>query len=130
LPVLGPVDFNADGNTTDAGLQQNLNDDQAFTVLHGADDWSWIHDRLTPSSVTGFAPGAVTPGQAIVISGVNLMLPANVTFAGGASASGDNGNYNVLHLVVTVPAEERADHHHHPRRQGHQQPEPDNHPLS
>jgi hypothetical protein len=89
IPALGPIDWNQDGDTTDTGLQIDLNADLGRSVLHGADDWAWLHSRLTPpavTSVTGFLPsGAAQVGGGVSIKGLNLMLPATVTFSGGVS---------------------------------------------
>jgi hypothetical protein len=85
-PVLGPVDWNENGTTTDTGIQVNLNDDPNITVLTGADDWAWLHSRLTPPAVTNLITDPPTRvGTDIAVVGVNLMLPATVMFPGGAS---------------------------------------------
>jgi streptogramin lyase len=85
VPALGPVDWNSDGNTTDTCLQHALSPFEPSGVLHGADDWAWLHSRLTPTAVTGFSPGFARVGDCIQIKGVNLMWPATVVFAGGAT---------------------------------------------
>ena len=86
VPAWGPFDWNQDGSATDSGLAMDLNADSVIGVLHGADDWTWIHSRLTPPAITevrAFLGGPAHVGQAVVIEGVNLMMPASVTFAGG-----------------------------------------------
>ncbi|HEX3454969.1 MAG TPA: hypothetical protein VHS03_10095, partial [Gaiellaceae bacterium] len=107
LPVLGPVDYNQDGNTTDTGLQNDLNGDQQLTVLHGADDWDWIHSWLTPPAVTGLF---LSPDKTqLSVTGLNLQSPTNVIFSGGASAPPTTDAANVgsppdTELSVPVPA--------------------------
>jgi streptogramin lyase len=104
VPVLGPVDWNFDGNTTDTCLQHSLNPfNGAPVVLHGADDWAWLHSRLTPPAITNLS----LSGADLSVSGVNLMAPATVIFSGGAEALGQVGfNYDMspnTSLDVTVP---------------------------
>jgi hypothetical protein len=107
LPVVGPVDWNGDGNNTDTGVQNDLNGDQALTVLHGVDDWAWIHSRLTPPSVSDIDPSNASIGDAVAITGANLMLPATVFFAGNTSAQAtflsDYGMSPQTTFVVSVP---------------------------
>jgi hypothetical protein len=107
LPVVGPVDWNSDGNSTDTDVQNDLNGDQALTVLHGANDWAWIHSRLTPPCVSGIAPSNASIGDSFTITGANLMLPATVFFAGNTSAQGTVlTNYGMspqTTFVVSVP---------------------------
>jgi hypothetical protein len=112
LPVVGPIDWNGDGTSTDTSAQHDLNGDQALTVLLGADDWEWIHSRLTPPSVTGFSTSSVSVADTILISGVNLMMPATVFFAGGVSAAATElASYDLsprTSIVVTVPPAARS----------------------
>ena len=112
LPVLGPIDWNHDGNTTGTCLSIDLNGDLARTTLSGADDWAWLQSRLTPPAVTNLAADSPTKvGTDIAIYGVNLMLPATVIFAGGASTvvAGNQTNFHYdmspnTAFAVTVPA--------------------------
>jgi hypothetical protein len=88
VPVLGAVDWNGNGNTTDTGLQRDVNGDQNLNVLHGADDWAWLHSRLTPPAITNLS----AEGKQLFVSGTNLMAPATVIFSGGARAVGESLN--------------------------------------
>ncbi|MCX7688372.1 MAG: hypothetical protein N2045_10415 [Fimbriimonadales bacterium] len=40
VPESGPVDWNSDGDTADAGVRMDANGDGSFTVLQGYDDWA------------------------------------------------------------------------------------------
>jgi hypothetical protein len=92
IPASGPVDWNQNGETTDTGLRINLDDDPFnLTVLHGADDWAWIHSRLTPPAITGVS----LDGNVVTVSGVNLIGPPQVLFSGGATASVYDVNYDL-----------------------------------
>jgi hypothetical protein len=85
-PVLGAVDWNENGSI-DTGIKVNLNDDRGLGVLGGADDWAWLHSRLTPPAVTNVVADSPTRvGTDIRVEGTNLIGPATVIFAGGASS--------------------------------------------
>jgi peptidase M66-like protein len=97
IPAFGPVDWNGNGTTTDTHVVSDLNSDldqppnqpvPTQQILHGSDDWAWIHARLIPPTVTGFCPTTVAPGQGMVIAGSNLYAPNTVIFGGGATATG------------------------------------------
>ena len=88
VSALGPVDWNGDGNTTDAHLSWDINCDfGGLTLLRGSDDWAWIHAWLAPPVITGMDPFAHV-GYGLHIKGINLQGPATVVFSGGASATG------------------------------------------
>jgi streptogramin lyase len=114
VPASGPIDWNQDGNTTDRGLQIDVNSDQQRNILHGGDDWAWLHARLAPPTVTGFSPGSRTTGFGLDITGVNLYGPATVIFAGGVSATAtdfndySDGMLPGTRLEVQVPAGARS----------------------
>jgi hypothetical protein len=96
VSALGPVDWNGNGNTTDTHAQSDVNDDGgAGEVLHGFDDWAWIHAHLLPPTVTGFCPTTVAPGQGMVIAGSNIWNSATVVFGGGATATASNNGGTV-----------------------------------
>src|SRR5262249_7228119 len=113
LPVLGPVDWNGDGDTTDTCIaNHDLNQDFSLGILHGVDDWAWIHARLTAPSISNIVVDP-NPGNVPVvhINGVNLMQPATVIFARGATViaqSVDSFSLNFgtpnTRLTVPVPA--------------------------
>ena len=44
--AIGPIDWNGDGDTRDAGLVVDLNNDGLPTYLTGFDDWAYIRQRL------------------------------------------------------------------------------------
>jgi hypothetical protein len=138
LPVLGPLDWNHDGNTNGTCLSIDLNGDFARTTLSGADDWAWVHSRLTPPALTNLVGGSPTKvGTDIAIYGFNLMLPATVIFAGGASTVVAGNQTNSITTCPRTPSSrsrcprERKTAHHrrHSRRQSHQHPKPDDHAL-
>jgi hypothetical protein len=87
VAAFGPIDWNGDGNTTDTHVASDINCDFGqLEVLHGSDDWAWIHARLTPPAITAFTPATAAPGQAIGITGPNLLAPVTVIFTGGVTA--------------------------------------------
>lgn len=43
----GPFDWNLDGDSTETGLAQDLNNDGVWTVLTGFDDWAEVHAFLS-----------------------------------------------------------------------------------
>jgi len=45
-PASGPIDWNGDADTSDAGLSIDLNNDGSNTLLTGFDDWTYIRQRL------------------------------------------------------------------------------------
>jgi hypothetical protein len=45
-PASGPIDWNGDGDSVDAGLAIDLANDGALTYLTGFDDWAYIRQRL------------------------------------------------------------------------------------
>jgi virginiamycin B lyase len=83
-PVVGPADWNEDGNTTDTCLKIDLNGDGVRVVDHGANDWLWIRNRLAPPAITNVS----VAGTSLTVDGMNLTGPATVIFTGGASALG------------------------------------------
>jgi hypothetical protein len=111
FPALGPVDWSNDGTTTDSCVPRSLLApfSGAPHVLRGADDWAWLHSRLTPPAITdlsGYTP--TRSGDDIRINGFNLYLRATVVFAGGASTVVGNGLFGVgapliSGFAVTVP---------------------------
>jgi hypothetical protein len=107
FPALGPADWNENGDASETCVSVNLDNDLVRRVLPGADDWAWIHSRLTPPAVTGFLPDTARVGDPMLVYGVNLTGPATVIFAGGASAAAGNFFYDDspdTRFNVTVPA--------------------------
>jgi hypothetical protein len=105
-PVLGPADWNENGDRTEACVSVNLDNDLVRRVLPGADDWAWLHSRLTPAGVTGFFPAGAAVGEPILVRGVNLIGPLTVIFTGGVFAVGENIQYDNspdTSFSVTVP---------------------------
>jgi len=107
IPAFGPVDWNGDGNTTDTQVTSDLNCDlNNGESLTGGDDWGWLCKRLTPPSITSID----NAGDVFVtIVGVNLMLPATVTFSGGATSSVDGYQWGddrgvTTQLYAFIPA--------------------------
>jgi streptogramin lyase len=90
-PVLGPVDWNHDGNTTDTCLAIDLNSDQLKNTLQGADDWAWLHSRLTPPAITSLS----LDKHVLTVSGVNLIGPPRVFFSGGVEAAVHDFHYDL-----------------------------------
>ena len=89
VSAFGPVDWNGNGTTTDTHVVSDLNSDfdqppnepaPNAQILHGFDDWAWIHAHLLPPTVTDFCPTTVAPGQGMVIAGSNIYDQATVVF--------------------------------------------------
>ena len=84
--VVGPVDWNGNGHPTDTCVPRDLNGDRLQGILFGADDWAWLHARLTLPSISLLSATARV-GESIEISDVNVMAPAIVVFAGHVSST-------------------------------------------
>ncbi|HYM24711.1 MAG TPA: hypothetical protein VEU08_15945, partial [Vicinamibacterales bacterium] len=102
FPVVGPVDWNGDGNSTDLCVQRDLNGDRVRTTLTGADDWAWLHARLTPPAISLITTTARV-GEPIDLAAVNVMAPALVIFAGHVTATPVPFNPDGVVNVVVPP---------------------------
>lgn len=55
----GPIDWKCDGNPSETGVVEDINQDVMFTVLHSSEDWN--HLIYTGGGIGGLAPGATAP---------------------------------------------------------------------
>jgi streptogramin lyase len=92
-PTLGPVDWNRNGETTDTCVRYNLDGDVGgvLNVDHGADDWAWLHSRLTPPAINDVS----LDGNVVTVTGANLIGPPRVFFSGGVEGAISDFRYDL-----------------------------------
>jgi uncharacterized protein DUF4114 len=85
--VIGPIDWNCDGDSTDAGIGVDLNQDGVLEMLSGFNDWANL--RFSFQGAGSFADGQHMP----VVSIKEIDFPTHARLAYGVGLQDDsNGN--------------------------------------